>query len=139
MNESSTNSPAETPANPLPDTTQPDSLKVAGVKLAKKSQLAEGAKLDPVAVLFAMASQARWAIMRYLADGRAASVMEIARVVGMDRDAMAKQLRAMRDAGVLESPDGEDRRFTLYQIPASRRRAPGVIDYGFCVVDLNKV
>jgi hypothetical protein len=33
----------------------------------------------------------------------------------------------------------EDRRQTLIYIPAARRPAPGVIDYGFCKIDLNKV
>jgi predicted transcriptional regulator len=105
----------------------------------KKARLADTAKLDPVAMLFALASHARWPIVRFLADGRVASVSEIAAAIGLERDVTAKQLRVLRDAGVLESRDGDDQRQTLYQIPGACRPAPGVIDYGFCVLHLDKL
>ena len=110
MNDSNANPPAPTPPTPV--------------------------KLDPVTFFFALGSVARWQMVRWLADGRAASVSEIAAAIGLDRDVTAKQLRVLRDAGVLESRDGTDRRQTLYQIPATCRATPGVLDYGLCVLRL---
>lgn len=93
-------------------------------------------QLDPVTFFFALGSVARWQMVRWLADGRSASVSEIAAAMDLDRDVTAKQLRVLRDAGVLESCDGTDRRQTRYQIPAAFRATPGVIDYGLCVLRL---
>ena len=96
------------------------------------------AKLDPVAFFSALGSVARWQMVRWLADGRAASVSEIAAAINLDRDITAKQLRLLRDAGVLESRDGTDRRQTHYQIPAACRATPGALDYGLCVLRLGQ-
>jgi predicted transcriptional regulator len=94
--------------------------------------------LNPVAVLFALASPVRWPIMKMLADGKSMSISEVARALGRDVDAIGKHLLVMEKAGVLEGFAGEDRRQSIYRIPAQYRRAPGVVDYGFCVVDLGK-
>jgi hypothetical protein len=42
------------------------------------------------------------------------------------------------NAGVVECRPGEDRRESRYYIPAARRPAPDVIDYGFCKIDLTQ-
>ena len=93
-------------------------------------------QLEPLAFFFALGSVARWAMVRWLADGRAASVSEVATAMNLDRDVTAKQLRVLRDAVVLDSRDGTDRRQTLYQVPAATRATPGALDYGLCVLRL---
>src|ERR1035437_9986518 len=138
MSDPNTNPPTDTPVTPLAGAAKPDPAAETAIQ-TKKAQLAVAAKSDPVAMLFALASHARWPIVRFLADGRAASVSEIAAVIGLNRDVTAKQLRVLRNAGVLESRAGDDRRQTLYQIPSARRPAPGVLDYGFCVLHLDKL
>ena len=40
----------------------------------------------------------------------------------------------MRDAGLVETRPGEDRRVVFFSIPAANRREPGVLDYGFCTI-----
>lgn len=100
---------------------------------------AEPPKLNPVAVLSALGSEVRWPIIKMLADGRVMSVSQIAAALGRDLDGIGRQLKVMFNAGVVESDLGEDRRQIVYQIPAARRAVPGVLDYGFCVIDLKKV
>lgn len=139
MNDSNPNQPVEPPVTSLAGTLNSNPVTVGTSERFKKVQPGEGARVDPVSLLFALASQVRWRIVQYLADGRAANGTEIASAIGHDRDATAKQLRLLRDSGVLESPDSDNRRQTLYQIPASRRPSPGVLDFGFCVLDLKKV
>jgi predicted transcriptional regulator len=78
-------------------------------------------------------------MVRLLADGRALSVSEIAAALGLDRDVTAKQLKVLCKAGVVASRDGEDRRQTVYTIPAARRPTPNVLDFGFCVLHLDKL
>lgn len=114
MSDSTPNPAATTPSAPVPPASPP----------------------DPVAFFFALGSVARWHIVRWLADGRAASVSDIAAAINLERDLTAKQLRVLRDAGVLESRDGTDRRQTLYQIPATCRTQPGEINYGLCLLRL---
>jgi DNA-binding transcriptional ArsR family regulator len=138
MSDSNINSPVDTPVTPPVDAAKPEPVAETAIH-TKKARVADTAKLEPVAMFFALASHGRWPIVRFLADGRAASVSEIGAAIGLERDLTAKQLRVLRDAGVLESRDGEDRRQTLYQIPAARRPSPGVIDYGFCVLHMDKL
>jgi len=95
-------------------------------------------KLDPVAALFALGSDVRWRMIKLLADGRVMSTSEVATAFERDLDGIGKQLRVLAAAGVVDGHAGEDRRQSVYSIPATRRPAPGIIDYGFCVIDLNK-
>jgi predicted transcriptional regulator len=108
------------PENPAP--TAPDSLP----------------KLDPVDVLFALGSSVRWPIVKLLAEGRALTITEAAAVAGCTRENMGKQMLVLLNAGVVECRAGEDRRHSVYSIPATRRPASGVIDYGFCKIDLRQ-
>jgi hypothetical protein len=39
---------------------------------------------------------------------------------------------------VVDCKQGEDRRQTIFYIPAARRQVPDVIDYGFCRIDFSK-
>jgi hypothetical protein len=100
---------------------------------------AEPPKLNPVAVLSALGSEIRWPIIKMLADGRVMSVGQIAAALGRDIDGIGRQMKVMFNAGVVETDFGQDRRQTVYQIPAVRRQVPGVLDYGFCVIDLKKL
>jgi predicted transcriptional regulator len=95
-------------------------------------------KLDPVSVLFALGSDVRWPIVNMLADGKVLSIGQVASALGRDIDGIGKQLKVLADAGVAEASAGKDRRQTVYSIPAVFRPAPGVLDFGFCVVDLRK-
>ena len=92
--------------------------------------------LDPAKAFAALGNPLRWSIYQMLADGRAMSASEVAAVVKRDFDGVSKHLRLMRDASVLASKRGEDRRLELYHIPERIRRADGVVDLGFCVIRL---
>jgi predicted transcriptional regulator len=93
--------------------------------------------LSPVPVLFALANYIRWPILQMLADGREMMATQVANALGCDFDSIAKHLRIMRNAGVLGSRvPNEDRRLTLFYIPAKNRPAPGVLDYGFFTIRL---
>lgn len=79
----------------------------------------------------------RWPLIRHLADGRRLAITEAAALVRRDPDAVSRQLKVLADAGVVEAYAGEDRRYTIYEIPAVFRPAPGVLDFGFCVLKLD--
>jgi predicted transcriptional regulator len=49
-------------------------------------------------------------------------------VLGRGFDGVSKHLRLLREAGVIFSQPAKDRRFELYYIPQSIRRADGVFD-----------
>ena len=74
-----------------------------------------------------------------LAEGRGLSASQVAARVKRDFDGVSKHLRLMREAGVLTSMRGEDRRLELYHIPESILRADGVVDLGFCAIRLPKL
>jgi hypothetical protein len=96
-------------------------------------------KLDPVAALFAIGSARRWPIIQLLADGRELTISQAAAGAGCTRVNMGKQMLVLLQAGVVEMRAGTDRRQSVYFIPAARRPAPGVLDYGFCRFDLTQV
>ena len=93
-------------------------------------------KLDPVRVMAALGSPFRWPIIQLLADGREMSITEGAATAGCTVVNFSKHLGVMLAAGIVECRRGEDRRQTIFYIPAVRRPAPGVIDYGFCKLDV---
>jgi hypothetical protein len=96
-------------------------------------------KLDPVAVMLALGSDVRLAIVKKLADGRTMNVREATTLFKQTPESVGKHLKVLRAAGVVEWNPGADRRQSVFSIPAARRPAPGVLDYGFCVIDLNKL
>jgi DNA-binding transcriptional ArsR family regulator len=100
---------------------------------------AELPKLDPLTVLSALGGVTRWSIVQLLADGRELTISGVAAVVGGTAENISKQLAVLRNAGVVEWKTGEDRRQSVFYIPAARRPAPGVLDYGFCRIDLKLV
>jgi predicted transcriptional regulator len=95
--------------------------------------------LNPVAVFFALGSEVRWPIVKLLADGQARSISEIRSVAGSTAENISTQLRVLLVAGVVENRPGEDRRQSVFIIPDACRATPGVLDFGFCVVKLDKV
>ncbi len=94
--------------------------------------------LDPVKVFFALGSEVRWPIVKLLADGQARSISEIRSVAGSTAENISKQLRVLLVAGILANRPGEDRRQSVFYIPDAYRATPGVLDFGFCVVKLDK-
>jgi len=93
-------------------------------------------KLDPVTVMAALGSEVRWPIVKLLADGRARNISEIRSVAGSTAENISKQLRVLLAASILENRPGEDRRQSVFSIPAAYRATPGALDFGFCVVKL---
>ena len=92
------------------------------------------AALDPVTVFAMLGSELRWQMVRRLAGGEARSASDLAAELGRDFDGVSKHLRLMREAGVLASQPGADRRHTHYFIPAEFRREAGFLDFGVCRV-----
>jgi predicted transcriptional regulator len=88
--------------------------------------------LDPVAVMAALGSPFRWPIIQLLADGRELSITDGADIAGCTAVNFSKHLGVLAAAGVVECYAGEDRRKTMFRIPAACRQVPGVIDYGIC-------
>ena len=78
-------------------------------------------------------------MVKLLADGQARNISEIRAVAGTTAENISKQLRVLMVAGILENRPGEDRRQSVFSIPAAYRATPEVLDFGFCVIDLKKV
>jgi DNA-binding transcriptional ArsR family regulator len=96
-------------------------------------------RLEPLTVLSALGGVTRWPIVQLLADGRELTISGVAAAVGSTPENISKQLTVLRVAGVIEGKPGTDRRQSVFYIPAARRPAPGVLDFGFCVIDLKKI
>jgi len=82
----------------------------------------------------ALGGRVRWPIIQMLASGRPMSATEVASALHRDFDGVSKHLRILREAGVIASTTGEDRRMVLFHIPVENRPEPGILDYGFCRV-----
>lgn len=73
-----------------------------------------------------------------LADGRAMSATDVARVLKRDFDGISKHLRVLRQAGAVHSQRAEqDQRVELFYIPQESRPQPGVLKYGFIRLELS--
>lgn len=94
--------------------------------------------LNPVDVFFALGSEVRWPIVKLLADGQARSISEIQTVAGSTAENISKQLRVLLAAGILANHPGADRRQSVFYLPEACRTTPGQLDFGFCVVKLDK-
>jgi predicted transcriptional regulator len=88
--------------------------------------------LEPAVVMAALGNIVRWKIVRLLADGRPRTSAETAAVVGGLPDTVSKQLWVLQRAGVLGWDKGQDRRQTIFFLPAAFREKAGVVDLGFC-------
>lgn len=90
--------------------------------------------LKPMAVLQAINHPIRWQILQMLASGQTMTGTQMADALGKSPDMMNKNLRVMRNAGLLACALSADQRYNAYSIPAMFRRQIGLIDYGFCVL-----
>lgn len=99
-------------------------------------RLGKAGALDARAVFALLGNQTRWAILRILADGQARTATEMAAVLKRDFDGVSKQLRLLRQGGLVVAFAGEDRRFLYFRIPAHYRQTAGVFDFGVCTVKL---
>ena len=84
----------------------------------------------------ALGSPWRWRMLKMLADGRALSATDVSRAMKRDFDGVSKHLRVLRQAGVVHSQKGMDRRLELFYIPQENRPEPGVLQWGFVRLDL---
>lgn len=75
-------------------------------------------------------------MIKMLADGRALSATDVARVLKRDFDGVSKHLRLLRRAGVVQSRRGTDRRLELFFIPEANRPEPGILVWGFVRLDI---
>ena len=81
----------------------------------------------------ALGNPMRWQVVQMLASGDALPASEVAAQLKRDFDGVSKHLRVMRAAGVLTSHRCPvDGRLERYSIPKFVRVEPGVLDYGFC-------
>lgn len=94
--------------------------------------------LNPVTVCAALGSPARWAMVQFLADGREMSISQAAALSRCTPENSSKQLAVLLRAGVVQCRAGTDRRQSIFYIPAARRPASGVLDFGICKVDLKQ-
>lgn len=84
----------------------------------------------------ALGNPLRWQMIKMLADGRALSATDVARVLKRDFDGVSKHLRLLRRAGVVQSRRGTDRRLELFFIPEANRPEPGILVWGFVRLDI---
>ncbi len=89
---------------------------------------------NPADFFAALGNPLRWEMVKMMAGGKAVSASDVAEALGRNFDGVSKHLKVLLEAGVVEMSLGEDRRFWMYSIPASVRRADGVLDYGFAVI-----
>jgi DNA-binding transcriptional ArsR family regulator len=91
-----------------------------------------GSTVNAADFFAALGSAIRWPIVQMLATGKAMTATEVASALRRDFDGVSKHLRILREAGVVSSKTGEDKRLMLFFIPPEIRPQPGVLDYGFC-------
>ena len=94
---------------------------------------------DPVTVLFALGSPMRWAMVLWILSRGPMTAKQLSEVLKADYEGTVKHLAMLRDAGVLTVHAGEDRRNRFYDLPASTRTTPGLIDFGFCVLRTDRM
>lgn len=107
--------------------------------LAWKGGMSEeaGTRLNPRVVCAMLGSRVRWAVMKIMADGTPRIAVELARTLGMGLNNVAKHMRLLRDAGLLEAYyDEADKRYLTYRVAERHRRTPGVLDFGCCRVEV---
>jgi len=82
----------------------------------------------------ALGSDVRWQILKELSGGEPRMVMELAKVVGLSRDATSKQLAVLSRAGAVVQGRGR-----LYAIPKQYLPQPGqpIVDFGHCLLRLD--
>jgi predicted transcriptional regulator len=82
--------------------------------------------------LAALGSPLRWQMVQMLAAGQVLRASDVAKTLGRDFDGVSKHLRLLREAGVVRSKPGEDKRYEWFYIPRLFRAEPAVLNYGWC-------
>ena len=122
---------APTPAPP-PSANAPAQPVVAAA--GPVAQTAAASHVNLSEFFAALGNPLRWEMVRMMAGGRMICARDCAKALGREFDGVSKHLRLLRGAGVVWSKPAQNRRFELYYIPETIRRADGVLDYGICVV-----
>lgn len=91
-------------------------------------------KIDPVRFHAALGNPMRFTIVKMLADGCCLSPQHFTKHFQADYENVNKHCRILRKAGAISLRAGGDGRYRWYEIPPAARVAPGVLDYGVCVV-----
>jgi len=79
----------------------------------------------------------RWELMLLYADGRLMSATDAAPAVHRSFHIVLKHLRILREARPSESSTEQSGcRFLLYYMPEQWRPRAGVLDFGWCVMNL---
>lgn len=81
---------------------------------------------------FALSHPFRVWLVRRLLDRAESTATEVGRERGRKFFTVNTHCKTLRDAGVIASRPGQDRRSEVYFIPAENRREPGWLDYGWC-------
>lgn len=85
------------------------------------------------ALLKAIGDQTRWRILRLLAEGEPLMVTEVARAVGLNDSAAAKQLAVLRRAGVVQTGRGRLQQLSKGVLLDKQART---LDLGFLLLRL---
>jgi DNA-binding transcriptional ArsR family regulator len=83
----------------------------------------------------ALGNPLRWQMVKLLRDGGAMSASQMAKLLSRDFDGVSKHLRVLRQAGVVRSQPGEDRRVEMFYIAEENRPQPGVLQWGTVRLD----
>ena len=75
-------------------------------------------------------------MVKLLVKHGAMSATQVAGLLKRDFDGVSKHLRVLREAGVVRSVAGKDRRLAFFAIPAVNQPEPGLLDYGTVRLDL---
>jgi len=116
----------------MDDSTPLDLFTFSKTAISPWPSVVAGATMNVADFFAAMGSAVRWPVIQMLASGKAMTATEVAAALRRDFDGVSKHLRILREAGVVASKEGDDRRQILFYIPAENRPEPGILDYGFC-------
>lgn len=95
--------------------------------------------LDPVPCFAALGNSIRWELFKLMAHGREFTALSASDWLRKDYDGVNKHLHVLRDSGLVTAREGQDRRETIYFIRKINLVEPGVVDYGFCRLELSRV
>lgn len=112
------------------NSTPPTLHRVADLKISGESK----PTLALEAVLSAIGSTNRWAILRMLASGNQLAVVEMAEELGLTSTAVSKQMAVLLNAGIVSV--GRNRLYSMsprFIVSTDER----VVDFGWCVLRLN--
>lgn len=89
-------------------------------------------QFDPVAFFAALGDPVRWRALTMAVGGQDITVNQVASAMGRKYGMTHRHMTQLWTTGVLAYRVGTGGREGLYYVPAEKRPAPGVVDYGFC-------